>query len=103
MTPKRTLIWTWALAFVLALTGCGDSDSTTQPIDTVPPATPANLAVTGSTDGIFLSWDENSEPDLAGYVLQISLDRGRSVSIGRTPARPDGLSIYSRFGGEPYA
>ena len=68
---------------VLALAGCGDDSSAPLEIitpiddpvvDTVPPAVPVNLR-TNFTDGqIEVRWNANSEPDLAGYVLQRSLD-----------------------------
>ena len=37
--------------------------------DTFQPAAPAGLIAVADTDGISLVWDENSEDDLAGYVV----------------------------------
>jgi len=42
-------------------------ESCTMPRDTTPPAAPVGLAHTRGTGFFLLSWDENSEPDLAGY------------------------------------
>lgn len=47
-----------------------------KPEDTTPPATPAGLTAALGSDAlhIALSWLPNSEPDLAGYNLYVSLD-----------------------------
>jgi len=37
--------------------------------DTFPPAAPAGLIAVADADGITLIWDENTEPDLAGYLV----------------------------------
>lgn len=37
--------------------------------DTFPPAAPVGLIAVADTDGITLIWDENSEADLAGYLV----------------------------------
>ncbi|MEO6434352.1 MAG: hypothetical protein ABIP55_01135, partial [Tepidisphaeraceae bacterium] len=37
------------------------------PVDTTPPAAPAGLGTSASESGIVLSWNANSEGDLAGY------------------------------------
>jgi hypothetical protein len=39
------------------------------PVDTFPPAAPANLAAVGSEGAINLIWDPSSDADLAGYVV----------------------------------
>jgi hypothetical protein len=82
MTPKTVLILMTSLA-AFALYGCGDDSSSiagpgTTAVDTVPPAVPTNVEVHALTSSVNLSWAENSEPDLAGYVLQRSLDDGAS-------------------------
>ncbi|RBL89431.1 fibronectin type III domain-containing protein [Chitinophaga flava] len=41
-----------------------------QPVDSVPPATPADLtAVIDSAGHVTLKWKDNTEPDLKGYVI----------------------------------
>ena len=78
----------------LALAGCGDGDSSAAPtddpgidtpvtppeepeVDTVPPGIPTSVAVEPIAQTIVVQWNENSEPDLAGYVLQRSVDNGQ--------------------------
>lgn len=54
--------------------------------DITPPAAPINLVVTDTSSGkIFLSWDPNSEPDLAGYRVyfgSISGSYGFVIDVG---------------------
>jgi hypothetical protein len=38
-------------------------------LDTAPPATPSGLTVTVQSDGEHLHWNDNTEPDLAGYRI----------------------------------
>jgi hypothetical protein len=86
MTP--TVRWP-ALALLLggfALAGCGDNGSASSPEepvpDTIPPAVPVHVRFDASEPGaLYVFWQENSEPDLAGYVLQRSLDDGQSWVI----------------------
>jgi hypothetical protein len=69
------------LAGAAALAGCGEDGNTVSPdpiVDTVPPAVPVNLAVAGNPGvaNISIAWDDNAEADLAGYLLERSVDRG---------------------------
>jgi hypothetical protein len=80
-TTIRHLIRVLPVVSALALAGCGnDGDPLFDEGDTTPPAAPANLAIARTDDALMVSWDANSEPDLAGYVLQRSLDSGESWS-----------------------
>jgi hypothetical protein len=92
MTPR--IVWKLfaivPFVLALALVGCGDGDSGTTPsggdiidtpdepeADTVPPGIPTNPTAVPLDDSIVVQWDENSEPDLAGYVLERSVDSGQ--------------------------
>jgi len=54
--------------------------------DTFPPRTPTGLAAVPSTDGIDLSWEPNTEPDLAGYIVYRRQVSSTGEAIG-TPTR----------------
>jgi fibronectin type 3 domain-containing protein len=43
--------------------------------DTVPPDAPAGVEAVGGEDGIRLSWQENREDDLAGYLVERGTDQ----------------------------
>ena len=80
---KLALIPVMLLAAGL-LIGCGDDGSSAPnetPIDTVPPATPADVSLDIINNRAVLSWTENAEPDLAGYVLERSIDGGDTWTI----------------------
>jgi hypothetical protein len=72
-----------ALASTLALAGCGDeagnplNDDDDDTIDTTPPSIPTGLAVSYTETTLIVEWEDNSEVDLAGYVLEKSTDRGQ--------------------------
>jgi hypothetical protein len=77
MTPKMLKIIPFVA--IIALVGCGDSGTAplTETIDTVPPAVPANVelqAWLGVEKALVVTWESNAEPDLAGYIVQRSLD-----------------------------
>lgn len=77
MTPKRLPRIAAILAFSFALAGCGESGTTLfQPADTTPPRAPVDLKIERVEDTLVITWAPNSEPDLAGYRLERSLDRG---------------------------
>lgn len=76
-------LWTlgWVIVGALALAGCGDDGTTTveppsETIDTTAPNAPTGLGVDPVETTLLVEWEANSEPDLAGYVLERSLDRG---------------------------
>ena len=55
--------------------------------DTTPPAKPIGLTSTGTPDGVFLDFDDNAEPDLAGYNVY------RSTSATGTFAKLNGGTL----------
>ncbi len=73
-----------------ALSGCGDDagsnlaalqdDEDDTVVDTTPPNTPAGLVVHDSPTNLVIEWAPNSEGDLAGYILEKSMDRGTTWS-----------------------
>ena len=56
-----------------------NEDSAT-PIDNLAPAAPANLVATAGDQQVSLNWDNNSEPDLAGYNVHRSTGSGGPYS-----------------------
>jgi hypothetical protein len=107
MTPSAVrFLGVLPVALALALGGCGDSSDSTlapggnQTLDTVAPAVPVNLQVAANLAvvpaSIQVRWDENAEPDLAGYVLERSLDRGVTWTPITTTLLPsaDFLDVY---------
>lgn len=48
--------------------------------DTTPPAAPTGLAATANDGSVDLNWDNNSEPDLDGYVVYRATSSGGSYS-----------------------
>lgn len=97
MTPKTVLALISGIA-VLALVGCGDGGSSTiitPTVDTVPPATPTGIALDQTNTAVLISWDANSEADLAGYVLERSLDDGTTwEEMGSGVLTSNGYSDY---------
>jgi len=62
------------------------------PADTFPPATPAGLRATAAPTSIELSWDRNTEPDLAGYRIYRSTNNGpfeKLTEVAQIPAYSD--------------
>lgn len=84
----------FAFATALLLAGCSDDAGTpfqNEELDTTPPATPSGLTVSATQTTLVVEWADNSEADLAGYVLEKSEDRGnRWSTIG-------GLLVSSSF------
>jgi len=69
------------------------SDETTKLYkDEFPPAAPAGLIATPSPATVELSWDSNTEPDLAGYRVYRSIDGGafaKVADVNEIPAYSD--------------
>ena len=60
--------------------------------DTFPPAAPADVRATSSAASVELSWDANSEPDIAGYRVYRSADGGaftKIADVSEIPAYSD--------------
>jgi predicted phage tail protein len=62
------------------------------PVDTFPPAVPAGLTALAGAASIELTWDRDTEPDLAGYYLYRAAAGGEFARLGgllETPAYSD--------------
>jgi hypothetical protein len=67
-------------------------EQTLTPEDKFPPAAPANLRATASANSVELSWDANTEPDLAGYRIYRALNGGafeKIADVNEIPAYSD--------------
>ncbi len=61
-------------------------------VDTIAPAAPAGLTATGFVNAVALDWDDNTEPDLAGYLVHRAETPG-----GPYADLPPGLLTESRY------
>jgi hypothetical protein len=78
MTPRRLLRFVAVPAWAaLVAAGCGQTSETVE-VDTTPPNAPSSLALDPDESSLTISWADNSEADLAGYVLERSMDRGQT-------------------------
>jgi hypothetical protein len=57
------------------------AEQTLTPEDKFPPAPPANLSASASANSVELSWDANTEPDLAAYRVYRSVNGGAFEKI----------------------
>lgn len=71
MRTLRKLLPVVAVAFMFVITSCG-SDHVATPVDTTPPVAPVGVVVVGDAQAVRVSWNENAEPDLAGYNVYSS-------------------------------
>lgn len=54
--------------------GCDRLTQTDTPEDNLPPAQPQNLSIYSAYDGVIvIQWDNNTEPDLTGYIIYRSV------------------------------
>ena len=56
----------------MAFAGCSDDNPVTTmiPVDTAPPAVPANLSVDYTNNSAVVNWEMSTvDPDLAGYIV----------------------------------
>jgi microcystin-dependent protein len=59
--------------------------SVTMPVDTTPPATPVGLNAQASLRGAIVTCQPNTEPDLRGYLFQVSVGGAPYVPINPEP------------------
>jgi len=59
------------------------------PEDRFPPAVPASVSAIASTGSIEVAWEQNAEPDLAGYRIYRAEGAGEFVKIGDTQQAPN--------------
>ena len=75
-------------------TGTGEVESdlsmevTRTPADEFPPAVPAGLTAVPTANSIELTWDRDTEPDLAGYRIYRAAPGGEFQKIGETAEAP---------------
>ena len=53
----------------MAIEGEPSAPTCITPVDTFPPAAPAQLVAVAAAGSISLLWEPNAEPDLAGYLV----------------------------------
>jgi hypothetical protein len=58
------------------------------PADTFPPVPPTGLRAVGGTNTIELTWERNTEPDLAGYRVYRAVGDGPFEKVGDTSVLP---------------
>jgi hypothetical protein len=59
------------------------------PEDRFPPAVPAGVSVIASTGSIEIAWEQNTEPDLAGYRIYRADGAGEFARIAETQTSPN--------------
>ncbi len=69
------------------------AEVTATPRDTTPPAPPTGITVVPGIGRVFLTWNENKEPDLAGYHVYRSMKAGAEQA--RLTDRPLNRTTFS--------
>ena len=85
-----------------------EAENTSEPVsrswtvDTTAPGRPANLTADGSLSGIELDWNDNSEPDLAGYNIyrSDSADGPFTNKLNSEPINPSEYEDTEAPGGQ---
>jgi len=70
--------------------------------DRFPPAPPEGLEAVAAASSVELSWEENTEPDLAGYSVLRGEDGGKKVPLNQEPLRTPAFSDESAAPGRTY-
>lgn len=84
---KMKAIKTLAALFLagILLTACDVNDSNIEP-DYTPPSPPSGVVVVNGDNRVDLYWNENREPDVAGYNIYFSFSySGKYTLIGSSP------------------
>ena len=90
--------YTYEVQRIVKLAGGKEAESAASgpqeitPIDTFPPATPTGLHATLSPSSIELTWQQNTEPDLAGYRVYRAVGNGplrRIAEVSQIPSYSD--------------
>ena len=82
MMPRFVPFYALLLVPALLFVGCGDDDP--MALDTVPPLAPVLNGANEDGGLVAVWWEENSEPDLAGYNLYVEQD-GNTRLVNDTP------------------
>jgi len=110
MATSKTIITLMLITLVSVIgTGCSDdaaSPTAVAPVDTAPPAVPANLDLDFVSGSVILSWDQNyTDSDLAGFIVRRE-NNGNAIELTAAPTSaaafvdddvPFGISEYGVF------
>jgi hypothetical protein len=83
---KPRFVQALLLVSVLAVAGCGGDNAPATIPDTVPPLTPVVDGVSGNGSVAYIWWEPNTEPDLAGYFVYVTVN-DETHAVNATPTR----------------